>query len=350
MIFAETLRYWARWQASAVAIRFGDREITWAELDRTADQLAAGLAAHGVAKGDRVGLLMSNRPAFNETVAACMRLGAVAVPFNLRFTATELRYVVADADCSAVVTEAKLHDGLRLAEADHPGLIVLDADDGTLDALRTGQHPLPHHTIDPDAPMFICYTSGTTGDPKGAVLTNRSWFYASMCRALQGGINLNDLLLLPFPMAFTGGLAMAMTSMWSGATLVLEPAFDAGRALQIIEQQRITVFMAVPAIFQQMANHPSFAAADISSIRCASSGGVPAMHSEARIVDDDNVECPNGTVGEISIRGPEVMAGYLRNPEASAAALTAATSAARTTRSSCTPKYASRPASLYPLS
>ena len=372
MIFSETLRYWARWQTNGVAVRFGDREITWGELDRSADALAAGLAANGVAPGDRVGLLLSNRPEFNEAVVACMRLGAVAVPFNLRFTASELRYVVSNADCAAVITEAALHGGLHLAQADHPGLIVLDADDGSFDALRTAPNGPDgwdrSAVVDPDAPMFICYTSGTTGDPKGAVLTNRSWFYASMCRALQGGINRNDRLLLPFPMAFTGGLAMVMTALWSGATLVLEPAFDAGRALNIIESQRITVFMAVPAIFQQMANHPDFSGTDISSIRCASSGGapvpipllqtylargismtqaysltevsasgitlpyeqglervgscgVPAMHSEARIVDDDNVECPNGTVGEISIRGPEVMSGYWRNPEATAAVL-----------------------------
>lgn len=377
MIFSETLRYWARWQTNGVAIRFGDREITWGELDDSAERLAAGLAARGVRAGDRVGLLLSNRPAFNETIVACMRLGAVAVPFNLRFTATELRYVVADADCTAVVTEATLHGGLHLAVADDPGLVVLDADDGSFDALRTVGDVAPSGGVggpardaaDPDAPMFICYTSGTTGDPKGAVLTNRSWFYASMCRALQGGINRNDRLLLPFPMAFTGGLAMVMTALWSGATLVLEPGFDAGTALSIVEQQRITVFMAVPAIFQQMAQHPNFAATDISSIRCASSGGapvpiplmetylargipmtqtysltevsasgitlpyeeglervgscgVPAMHSEARIVDPDNVECPNGVVGEISIRGPEVMSGYWRNPEATAAVLT----------------------------
>ena len=89
--------------------------------------------------------------------------------------------------------------------------------------------------IDPHDPLFICFTSGTTGDPKGAVLTHASWHYASMCRALQGGINLHDRLLLPFPLAFTGGLAMLMTATWSGATLVLERASTRHAVLRLIE-------------------------------------------------------------------------------------------------------------------
>ena len=367
MIWGDTVAYWARWQGDAVAIRFGDRDLTWGELSTRADRVAAGLAKLGVGHGDRIGLLMSNRPEFIEVYVAAARLGAIVAPFNLRFTPHELAFVVDNADGDVVVTESALAGGLSLA-AEQRALTVIDVDGGFYTDLMAndGTFTAPH--VDPDDPWFICFTSGTTGDPKGAVLTHQSWFYASMVRALQGGINRNDRILLPFPLAFTGGLALSMVALWSGATLVLEPAFEPGRALHLIETQRITVFMAVPTLFQMMSMHPAFAGTDISSIRCASSGGatvpvpllrtyldrgitmtqtysltevsasgitlpyhqsmekvgscgVPAMHSQARICDPDGNEVPPGNVGEICIKGPEVMQGYWRNPEATAATL-----------------------------
>ena len=99
MLWGEVVEYWARWQPQAVGLRFEDREHTWAELDRRAGELAAGLASMGVGHGDRVGILLTNRPEFVEIVVACMKLGAIGVPVNVRFTPPELAYVFANADC-----------------------------------------------------------------------------------------------------------------------------------------------------------------------------------------------------------------------------------------------------------
>ncbi|MET0910692.1 MAG: AMP-binding protein, partial [Ilumatobacteraceae bacterium] len=111
MRWGDTVAYWARWQGSACMVRFGDRDLTWAALDARASSLAASLADLGVGHGDRVGLLMSNRPEFLEVMVACARLGAICAPFNRRFTAPELAFVVTDADCAVVVTESALVGG-----------------------------------------------------------------------------------------------------------------------------------------------------------------------------------------------------------------------------------------------
>ena len=174
MNWGDTVAYWARWQGDAIAIRFGDYDVTWAQLDARASSLAASLSDLGVGHRDRVGLLMSNRPEFVEVVVACARLGAIVAPFNLRFTAPELAFVVGNADCTVVVSEHRLLDGLAIARQDRPQLIVLDVDEASWEDRCSSRREPPPAQVADDDPFFICYTSGTTGDPKGAVLTHRS--------------------------------------------------------------------------------------------------------------------------------------------------------------------------------
>jgi len=190
VLWGETVHYCARWQGSSVAVRFGERDATWAELDARASSLAAALADRGVGHGDRVGLLMSNRPEFLEVGVACARLGAIVAPFNLRFTPPELAYVARDADCAVIVTESALRVGLALVEAETPDVAVLDADDD--DGPLAGAGTAAHHghlgpAIDghrPGRPVLHLLHVGHDWPPQGAVLTHESWFYASMVRAL----------------------------------------------------------------------------------------------------------------------------------------------------------------------
>jgi fatty-acyl-CoA synthase len=164
MNYAGICRFWARWQPDQVAIRFGDDDITWRELDERTDRLAAGFAHLGVGRGDRIGLLMLNRPEFLETCVAAMKLGATAVPMNVRFTPTEIAFLVADAGCAVVVTDATLAPSLDAALAERPDLPVVLAEDFD-SARRPTELPFPVTGGDDD-PLHLCYTSGTTGNPR----------------------------------------------------------------------------------------------------------------------------------------------------------------------------------------
>ena len=356
-------RYWRRCQPDAIALRFGDRTWSWLELDRRTDELAAGLAGLGLGAGDRLGLLLTNRSEFVELCVAACKLGAVTVPMNVRFTATEVAFVVGDADCRLVVTEQALAAGTQLVEGRQP---VLLADD--LEAVHVAGAAVDVADTADDDPAFICYTSGTTGDPKGAVLTHGSWNAASQGWAQAIQLTAADRVVLPFPLAFTGGLAVWLFTYWAGARLVLEPGFDPDRVFDLFEQERLTAFLAVPVIVQTMVDHPRWATADLSSWRVACSGGapvpesllravqargipmlqgysltegsagvtvlpahdalrkvgsagLPVVHCEVRIVDEDDRALPAGEVGEIAVRGPMVMQSYWRNAEASAETL-----------------------------
>jgi fatty-acyl-CoA synthase len=360
---ADIGRYWAANRPDEVGLRFEGRDFTWLDLDRRTDELAGGLAALGVGRGDRVGLLMSNRPEWCEIAMASLKLDAIVVPLNVRFTASEVGYVADDADCRVMVSEEAFGDALtsigdrRVVMAEH-----LD------EHRRVGEAPAVVPGGGGAMPAFICYTSGTTGDPKGAILTHESWNAGSQGWAQAMAIGPTDRVLLPFPLAFTGGLAVWLFTYWAGGCVVLERGFDATRALELIESERITGIFAVPVIYQSMISHPRWGDTDLSSWRVASSGGaavpesiiravqargVPmaqgyslteasaagtvlaprdalrklgsaglaVMHGRIMVADDDDRAVPAGEVGEILVGGPQIMVGYWNRPEESAAAL-----------------------------
>ncbi len=363
MNLADIFRHWGRWQPSALAIRFGARDLTWRQLDQRTDAVAAALAERGISNGDRIGILLGNCPEYIETSIAAWKLGAVVVPLNVRYAPPEAAYVIENAGCSLLLTDAALAPTLAEVEGRLPILDVRD-----LRAMADGGGKVPLLDLDPDHPATICYTSGTTGDPKGAVLTHGSWNAASQgwVQAIQ--LTTEDRVLLPFPLAFTGGFAVFLFTLWSGGRLVLEPSFEADRTLDLFEQERITALLAVPQIHEVLVQHPRWQQVDLSSWRIACSGGasvpesliraiqargvpmlqgyslteasaaatilpghdaltkvgsagLPIVHGGSAVIREDGSFCEAGEVGEILISGPQVMAGYWNNPQASAKAL-----------------------------
>ena len=363
MNLAKIGEYWARWRPNDIAIKFGGVSTSWRELDTHTNELAAGLVERGIGRGDRIGLLLTNCLEWIELSVAAWKIGAVIVPINTRFTAPEVAYVVSDAGCKLLFTNEEL--GAATSEVFGSCPVIRVEELGQL--FVSGGSAGIADTLDSE-PSFICYTSGTTGDPKGAVLTHGSFNAASQSWAQALELTPKDKLILPFPLAFTGGLALCMFTYWSGGTLLLEPMVDTDRIFDLFEQEGATALMAVPVIHQQVVDHPRFATADLSTWRLACSGGapvpppllkavqargipmlqmfsltessaagtvlpnadalrkvgsagIPIIHGGLKIADDDDNEVPVGEVGEILLSGPHVMAGYWNNPEASIAAL-----------------------------
>ena len=363
MNLAKIGEYWARWRPNDIAIKFGGISTSWRELDTHTNELAAGLVERGIGRGDRIGLLLTNCLEWIELSVAAWKIGAVIVPINTRFTAPEVAYVVSDAGCKLLFTNEEL--GAATSEVFGSCPVVRVEELGQL--FVSGGGAGIADTLDSE-PSFICYTSGTTGDPKGAVLTHGSFNAASQSWAQALELTPKDKLILPFPLAFTGGLALCMFTYWSGGTLLLEPMVDTDRIFDLFEQEGATALMAVPVIHQQVVDHPRFATANLASWRIACAGGapvpptllkavqargipmlqmfsltessaagtvlpnadalrkvgsagIPIIHGGLKIADDDDNEVPVGEVGEILLSGPHVMAGYWNNPEASIAAL-----------------------------
>jgi fatty-acyl-CoA synthase len=350
----------ARNTPGRVAIDAAGVAITYAELHERSHRMAAALTARGVAHRDRVATLTPNSAEHVALLFACAGLGLALQPLNWRLVPAELRYQLDDAEPTLLVVDPAHIDLAAATGKDVPQITFSDLDsDG----------PVPDVDVADDDPLFLAYTSGTTGKPKGAVLTHANCFWTNLSFDRTSGIGEDDVVLQVLPQFHSGGWnVQPLLAWWKGATVVLEASFDPARALRLIQEKRVTTMMGVPATYLFMAEQPEFATCDLSSLRLAVVGGAPMPesllqtwqargigivqgyglteaapnvlclpqedaarklgfagkpypHVDVALRDPDSGTLLDGSAtGELVVRGPNVFAGYWRNPEATAAA------------------------------
>src|SRR5690625_4872513 len=292
-------RYWARFDPDRSALLFERRNLTWGQLNNSCAQLAAGLAAEGLRKGDRVGCLIHNAPEHFEVLLACARLGVIFVPLNPMLTSRELREVIADAELTALVTESAFSKVLETISdelsANHTYFIdTISENKRSLDELRS------HGTLDASSgvtdedPAMICYTSGTTGRSRGAVLT-----HGNLTGVAASAINIDDLThqdraIVAAPLAFTGaGGCFAIPILYCGGSIVIRQKLVPAEILDDIERNGVTFIGVVPLILERLAAEADFAERDLSGLRVVKSGGSPVPEHLIRLYQSRGVGMVN---------------------------------------------------------
>ena len=360
-----------------VALVCGAQRLTYTDLLALSDRVAGGLVARGIRSGDRVALLLGNRIEFVVTLLAAVRIGAIAVPISIREQTPGLAYMLSHCAASLLVHEADLAD-LLPSPADLPALHTRIAAGGSCAGSQDFSTLLADGPAPQAAPVqeedttAILYTSGTTGRPKGAMLTHLGVVHSSMHYQIAMGLGSADSSICAVPLSHVTGLVALITTMLRCAgKLVIMPAFKAADFLRLAAAERMTHTLMVPAMYNLCLLQADFDRHDISSWRIGAYGGAPmpvatiatladkvpsltlmncygstettspstlmppgqtATHNdtvgaplacaEMRVMDSDGRELPPDTLGELWIKGPMVVRGYWDNPEATASNFT----------------------------
>ena len=351
------------------------RRLSYAEFDQRISLLASHLREKlGVKCGDRVAALALNSTDTLEVQFACFRIGAVFLPLNNRLTVPELQFIVGDASPTVMIHDVDLAEtALTVAKLCNVSSALQYGPGGSYEAAIAAAQPLERcESVTLDDISTIMYTSGTTGQPKGAIITHGMTFWNCVNLGGPAYISPSTVLLTVLPLFHTGGLnCYTNPVLHSGGTVLIMRAFDPGLALQLISDAStgINQFFGVPAIYQFMAQHPAFATADFSrlviggvggapmpvpllkvweergvalqqgygmtetspavltldkedAVRKAGSSGKPVMHTEVRIVRPDGSDAGVDELGELWVKGPNVTPGYWNRPDANASSFT----------------------------
>jgi fatty-acyl-CoA synthase len=357
----------------------GGREITYREWNHAANRTARFLQSLGVKKGDCVAVLSMNCVEYLDVWFACGKIGAILQNLNWRLTTHELGELVEDASPTILIYGLEFApqvNALRERASSFRYFIALDeagrtSPDDLLFTERDALDDVPPISVEiaPEDPWVICYTGGTTGLSKGAILTHGSVTWNSINTVVSWGLRPDDVTILNAPLFHTGGLNVFTAPLVHiGGTSIVCRGFDPGQVYKLMRQYDVTVYFGVPSMFIAMQEHPAWQNADFSRLRILISGGAPCplpvferfwergvpfktgygmtesgpntfwlpneevrskpgavgyplFHVEVKVVSSDGHDCAPDEVGELLIRGKQVCAGYWNRPEESARAL-----------------------------
>ena len=361
--------------AEAPALEWHGQLSTFGQVARRAERLAGVLRARGVGKGDRLALCLPNSPVWIELYLACVSIGAIVVPVNILYRDREIAHIVADAEPIAVVARESVVPGVdrslvwsvnELEGYENGAALPTDVDDPAAASVAlSAESP-----VDPSDPALIVYTSGTTGRPKGAVLSHANLVANAAALLTAWRMTARDRLLLTLPLFHVHGLGNGLHCWLGSACLLrLEERFDHQQAAQGFRDFRPTVFFGVPTIYSRLVEIDPETAQELGRSarlfvsgsaplpsallerfedrfghrilerygmtetlmtignpldgeRRAGSVGLPLPGAEARVVDPNDTPLPDGTAGELQVRGPTVFSGYWRRSADTAAAFT----------------------------
>ncbi len=354
----------------AVAVRLGPLELTYSELDDRSARLAALLREKGLQQGDRVGVMLPNVLEFPIAYYGVLRAGGVVVPMNVLLKRREIAFYLEDSGAKLLLAWHGFAAEAREGAADAGAELIEVEPEAFAELLGDREPETEIAETEEDDTAVILYTSGTTGKPKGAELTHFNLSRNSDISArTTSETKAGDVVLGALPLFHSFGQTVSMNaSLGVGATLTLLPKFDPGEALEIIQRDRVTHFYGVPTMYGALLHHPGREGYDTSALRICITGGAsmpvevlrgfeqafgcevlegyglsetspvactnhpgrprkpgsigtPLEEVEMRVVDENDEEVPQGEVGEIVIRGHNIMKGYWQRPEATAEAM-----------------------------